>query len=112
VGVIFGAIGVAIANNKNVDSDEDEDAVLHEELRFDWVKLDEKDFNVSKIVMDTLLDLKELVDFLNDLENFDSKKDDKIQALIKLLQTDEDLKQEKVIIFTEFMSTEIGRAHV
>ena len=94
-----------ILNNKNVDSDEDEDAVLPEELRFDWVKLDEKDFNVSKIVMDTLLDLKELVDFLNDLENFDFKKDDKIQALIKLLQTDEDLKQEKVIIFTEFMST-------
>jgi hypothetical protein len=94
-----------ILNNKNFETDEEEDAVLPEELRFEWEKLDEKKFNVSKIVMDTLLDLKELVDFLNDLENFDFKKDDKIQALIKLLQTDEDLKQEKVIIFTEFMST-------
>jgi superfamily II DNA/RNA helicase len=93
-----------ILNNKDFETEED-DAILPEELRFEWEKLDEKKFNVSKIVMDTLLDLKELVDFLNDLENFDFKKDDKIQALIKLLQTDEDLKQEKVIIFTEFMST-------
>lgn len=94
-----------ILNNKNFETDEDEDAILPEELRFEWEKLDEKKFKVSKIVMDTLLDLRELVDFLNDLEHFDFKKDDKIQALIKLLQTDEDLKQEKVIIFTEFMST-------
>jgi superfamily II DNA/RNA helicase len=52
-----------------------------------------------------MLDLERLVDFLGDLDNFDFKKDDKAQALIKLLKTDVDLKHEKVIIFTEFMST-------
>jgi superfamily II DNA or RNA helicase len=92
--------------NKNINNDDDDDEDnLPEELKFEWIKLEEERFNVPRIVMDTLLDLKELVDFLNDLENFEFKKDDKIQALINLLNTDVDLKQEKVIIFTEFMST-------
>jgi len=95
-----------IIMNKNLgEEDEDEDSTLPEELRFNWTVLPSTDFNVSKIISATLLDLKELADFLIVLENFDSSKDDKIQTLIKLLQTDPDLKSEKVIIFTEFMST-------
>ena len=92
-------------NRKIVSNEEEEDDALPEELKAEWVKLDEERFNVSKIVRDVLLDLRELVDFLNDLEGFDYKKDDKVKTLISLLKNDPDLKEDKVIIFTEFMST-------
>jgi superfamily II DNA or RNA helicase len=96
----------SIKSNRNIEIDEDdEEDALPEELKIVWKKLDSTRFNVGKIVMDTMLDLERLVDFLGDLDNFDFKKDDKAQALIKLLKTDVDLKHEKVIIFTEFMST-------
>jgi len=96
----------AIKANRNIENNEDdEEDTLPEELKIIWNELDKTEFNVGKIVLDTMLDLERLVDFLTDLDNFDYKKDDKIQSLIKLLNNDVDLKQEKVIIFTEFMST-------
>ena len=96
----------AIKANRNIENNEDdEEDTLPEELKIIWNELDKTKFNVGKIVIDTMLDLERLVDFLTDLDNFDYKKDDKIQSLIKLLNNDVDLKQEKVIIFTEFMST-------
>jgi hypothetical protein len=96
----------AIKANRNIENNEDdEEDTLPEELKIIWNELDKTKFNVAKIVLDTMLDLERLVNFLKDLDNFDYKKDDKIQSLIKLLNNDEDLKQEKVIIFTEFMST-------
>lgn len=95
-----------IKKNREIESDEESDAdLLPEELKVQWEKLDRARFNVSKIVSDILFDLNELVDFLKDLEHFDYSKDDKVQTLIKLLSTDEDLKHEKLIIFTEFMAT-------
>lgn len=96
----------SIKANRNIENNEDdEEDTLPEELKIIWNELDKTKFNVGKIVLDTMLDLERLVDFLSDLDNFDYKKDDKIQSLIKLLNNDVDLKQEKVIIFTEFMST-------
>jgi hypothetical protein len=96
----------AIKANRNIEyNEDDEEDTLPEELKIIWNDLDKTKFNVGKIVLDTMLDLERLVDFLSDLDNFDYKKDDKIQSLIKLLNNDVDLKQEKVIIFTEFMST-------
>ena len=96
----------SIKENRNIENnEEDEEDTLPEELKIIWKELDRTKFNVGKIVLDTMLDLERLVDFLSDLDNFDYNKDDKIQALIKLLNSDDDLKQEKIIIFTEFMST-------
>jgi ERCC4-related helicase len=95
-----------IQANRNIEIDGDnEEDTLPEELKIEWDKLDGSIFNIPKIVNDTLFDLKELVDFLEALENFDFRKDDKVQTLINLIKSDEDLKDEKVIIFTEFMST-------
>ena len=94
----------AIKANRNIENNEDdEEDTLPEELKIIWIELYNTRFNVGKIVLDTMLDLERLVDFLCDLDNFDFKKDDKIQALIKLLKTDVDLKQENVIIFNEFI---------
>lgn len=86
------------------DEDDDED-VVPDELKFDWNKLDEDFFDVQAIVMDTLLDLDQLIEFMEEIEDFDPKKDDKVNKLINLLKTDEDLKNEKLIIFTEFQPT-------
>jgi len=95
-----------IQTNRSIVSEEDSDEdSLPEELKTNWEKLDSRRFNVAKIVSDIIFDLSELVEFLKDLEGFDPAKDDKIQSLIQLLNSDEDLKQEKVIIFTEFMAT-------
>lgn len=96
-----------IKSNRDLENEDDEDdATLPEEIRNFWKEeLDGAKFNVPKIVTDTLLDLERLLDFLGDLEDFNFDKDDKVKSLINLLNTDEDLQREKVIIFTEFMST-------
>ena len=96
-----------IKSNRAIDDDEDdEDGTLPEEIRNFWKEeLDNTKFNISKIITDTLLDLERLIDFLGDLEGFNFDKDDKVISLMNLLRKDEDLKREKVIIFTEFMST-------
>jgi superfamily II DNA/RNA helicase len=86
------------------DEDDDED-VMPAELKFDWEKLDESLFDVKAIVMDTILDLDQLTDFMEEIENFDPKEDDKVNKLIDLIKTDKDLKNEKLIIFTEFQPT-------
>jgi hypothetical protein len=96
-----------IKSNRDLENEDDEDdATLPEEIRNFWKEeLDSAKFNIPKIVTDTLLDLERLLDFLGDLEDFNFDKDDKVKSLINLLNTDEDLQREKVIIFTEFMST-------
>jgi hypothetical protein len=96
-----------IKSNREIENEDDEDdATLPEEIRDFWKEeLNPTDFNIAKIVTDTLLDLERLLDFLGDLEDFNFDKDDKVKSLINLLNTDEDLQREKVIIFTEFMST-------
>jgi superfamily II DNA/RNA helicase len=86
------------------DEDDDED-IMPEDLKFDWKPLDEDLFDVTAIVMDTVLDLDQLIEFMEEIEDFDPKKDDKVNKLIDLINTDEDLKKEKLIIFTEFQAT-------
>jgi hypothetical protein len=46
-----------------------------------------------------------LAEFLDQLEDFDPARDDKLQTLIKLLQTDPLLQTHKVLIFTEYVDT-------
>jgi hypothetical protein len=67
--------------------------------------LDRDEYNLESIIDDTLDDLGQVADFLNELRRFEVKHDDKLQALIKLLKTDKDLKGQKVLIFTEFTDT-------
>jgi len=92
-------------NREGEWDDEDDEDIIPDELKYAWEKLDPTQFNVPKLVMDTVLDLDQLIDFLEEIVDFDYDKDDKVKTLIKLLQTDEDLKNEKVIIFTEYQAT-------
>lgn len=86
------------------EEDFDED-VLTEEIKKHIDKLDEKEYNVNDIVLDTLLDMDQLASFLDELKGFDPARDDKLKKLIDLLQTDTTLSQHKVLIFTEYQTT-------
>jgi superfamily II DNA or RNA helicase len=90
--------------HKIEEEDLDED-IIPEEFKKKIEKLDEKKFNISAIVMDTLLDMDQLALFLHELKEIDASHDDKLQALIELLKTEPVLKNNKVLIFTEYQAT-------
>jgi len=86
------------------DSEADEDLITPEMLE-SVEELSRDEYEVGEILSDVLLDLGEIAKFLGELREFDPRKDDKLQALIKLLRRDTDLRAEKVLIFTEFADT-------
>jgi len=86
------------------DEDADEDLVT-EEMLADVPYLSREEYAVAEILNETLLDLDEIAAFLDELRRFEPKHDDKLKALVKLLQTDPVLKRHKVLIFTEFAET-------
>jgi superfamily II DNA or RNA helicase len=63
------------------------------------------DFDIPAMLQETLWDLEVLSDFIEDLMDIDPAKDDKINALKKILREDKRLAGKKVIIFSEFRST-------
>lgn len=85
------------------DEENAEDDVLPVEFLEAAEVLSRTDFRVDEILDETYLDLDQLETFLSELEHFSPSKDDKLQALIKLLKTDAHLKKHKVLIFSEYM---------
>lgn len=67
--------------------------------------LDREKFNVHAILNATFDDLDQILDFLDEFRTFEPKRDDKLQALIRLLRNDKVLKKHKVLIFSEYMQT-------
>ena len=88
-----------------LDDGEEEEDLYPEELRDAFEKLSRTDFDVEKIVHDTIQDLDQLADFLNELEKFKPSQDKKLTELKKLLKNDPVLRDQKVIIFSEFGET-------
>ena len=86
------------------DSEDDDPELFPEELLEQWEKLDRKKFDVAKIIDVTLLDLNELVQFLNETRKFKPERDDKLKKLLRMLNSKE-FDAKKVIIFTEFADT-------
>ncbi len=86
------------------DEDADEDIITEEML--DAIEyLPRKDYKVEEILVDTIQDLDQVAQFLEELRKFKTKNDDKLQALVKLLKKDPVLCENKVLIFTEFAET-------
>lgn len=81
-----------------------DDDVVPQELLDKVVKLDRNEYKVDEILHETYLDLNQIVDFLKETQKFDAKHDDKLQKLIRLLNSKE-LADRKVLIFTEFSDT-------
>lgn len=86
------------------EQEADEDFITEEMLEA-VENFDSEKFNTEEMFDDTLSDLEELGDFLEELQKFQPKHDDKLNRLIKLLKTDKVLKGNKVLIFTEFAET-------
>tara|TARA_R110002096_G_scaffold432240_1_gene648765 strand:+ start:191043 stop:194168 length:3126 start_codon:yes stop_codon:yes gene_type:complete len=84
------------------DAEED---LISEEILDAVDKLDRKDFEIGKIIDQTVQDLNQIADFLKELEKFEPKQDKKLRELIKLLKNDTVLSKHKVLIFTEFSDT-------
>ena len=87
------------------EDDEAEEDVIPVELLEAVELLDRNLYEVPQILSDSLQDLDQLAEFLNELRQFKPAHDDKLRALIDLLKTDPVLKKHKVMIFSEFMST-------
>lgn len=87
------------------DEEELDEDVIPEEFKKKIEKLDEQEYNVSEMVIETVLDMDQLAQFLDELQEFDPAHDDKLQRLITLLQTDPILQVHKVVIFTEYVDT-------
>ena len=66
------------------DNDVDDDVVPQEML--DAVeRLDRKDYDVAEMMNETVLDLDQIVQFIEEARKFETKHDDKLQKLIRLL---------------------------
>jgi SNF2 family DNA or RNA helicase len=87
------------------DASEEQDESLGDEFLDHFEPLDRKTYRVDEIFDDTYADLETLADFLEELKKFTPANDDKLKALVKLLKSDADLKNRKVLIFSEFMAT-------
>lgn len=87
-----------------VDEEADED-IIPDELLEAAEKLDREAFDVPQMLSESLQDLDQLAEFLNELRQFKPQHDDKLRALIDLLKTDAVLKKHKVLIFSEFQAT-------
>ena len=88
-----------------IEEDSFEDDVIPEELAETFEDLDPADYEIPKIIKDTLLDLDLLAEFLEGLKDFSPQKDDKLRALVHLLKRTARLREQKVLIFSEYMDT-------
>jgi len=81
----------------------DEDVVPLEFLQ-SVTRLSREEYNVEDIIAESLLDLDQIVSFLEETRKFKPDHDDKLKKLLRLLRS-KDLEDKKVIIFTEFADT-------
>ena len=86
------------------DDDPDED-VISEEMLEEIPLLSREEYDVPKMLRETFFDLDEIADFLDELRKLKPTNDDKLKALAKLLKSDPALKNNKVLIFSEFSDT-------
>ena len=86
------------------DGEPDED-LISPELLEDVEELPRDAYDVPSMLAECQNDLDQLVEFLKELENFQPRHDDKLNALIKLLKSDPVLKDGKALIFSEFADT-------
>lgn len=87
------------------DAEDDFDSLVTEEMLAALPELKRTEYKVDEIINETFLDLDQIVDFLNELKQFEPRHDDKLKALVRLLKNDPVLKHHKVIIFSEFKDT-------
>ena len=86
------------------DDKSDYDDIVPVEMLDAVERLDRKEYKVEEMISETFLDLDQIVQFLNEVQKFEPRHDDKLLKLIRLLKSKE-LANQKVLIFTEFAHT-------
>jgi hypothetical protein len=103
--VVIEYISKFISENTPYTEEELEDDLPDYVWESEEENFDISDFDIPVMIQETLWDLDVLADFIKDLMGIDPSKDDKLNALKKLLKEDKRLTGKKVIIFSEFRST-------
>lgn len=102
------ALGYAAKHQRELWGDDDVDAedddIVPQELLDAVERLDPKEYDLSAMITETYRDLDQIIHFIEEAQKFEPKHDDKLQKLIRLLNT-KDLINEKVLVFTEFADT-------
>ncbi|MBI4670239.1 MAG: DEAD/DEAH box helicase family protein [Chloroflexi bacterium] len=101
----------AIHAQHAAQDEEQEEDILPSEFLENAEELSRTEYKIQEILDDTFNDLNQLAGFLNDLQDFDAARDDKLQTLIAMLRTHPLLSKYKVLIFTEYMATARYLAH-
>jgi superfamily II DNA or RNA helicase len=104
-GLLLDRIRGHLRDRGMLEEEELDEDVIPEEFKKKIGKLDDAKFNTAEMVIETLQDITQLAEFLDELKDFDPAQDDKLQTLIHLLQTDPVLQKHKVLIFTEYQTT-------
>ena len=88
-----------------LDDEDAEEDIIPEELLDAAEELNRGVFDIPQMLSESLQDLDQLAEFLDELRQFKPQHDDKLRALVQLLKTDPVLKKHKVLIFSEFQAT-------
>lgn len=86
------------------EEEDDEVELFPSELLERWEYLERDQYKVDEIIQETFKDLDELAVFLEETKKFKPENDDKLNKLIRMLNTKK-FAQKKVIVFTEFADT-------
>lgn len=91
-----------VGDNETLDDFDDElpDYVWDVEAN-----LDRADFDIATMIDDTVLDIDSLSLLIRDMIHFDPARDDKLNALKRLLREEPRLQGRKLLIFTEYRAT-------
>lgn len=89
---------------KDDDKEDPDEDIIPEELLAAVKRLSRDEYEVVEIIQETFLDLDQIVSFLEEAKKFEPRHDDKLKKLVRLLKSKE-LKNQKVLIFTEFADT-------
>jgi hypothetical protein len=90
---------------EDADDDEADDDVEEDEFAQSYPRLARDEYRVGEMLMVSIADLDQLVEFYSELDKFDHRNDDKLKKLLKMLKDDPALANGKLLIFTEFADT-------
>ena len=87
------------------DDDEADEDLVPPELLEKIQPLARNEYRVEEMFSDTLQDLEQIADFLDELQKFKPSQDLKLKKLLSMLKNDSVLSKHKVLIFSEFSDT-------
>ncbi|HNT34985.1 MAG TPA: helicase-related protein, partial [bacterium] len=104
-GDLIGHVQKSAKDLWDLNEEEAEEDFITEEMLEAVEDLPPNEYKVDEMIDDCFDDLEQIAEFLRELQQFQAKHDDKLNALVKLLKKDSILSKHKVLVFTEFADT-------